>query len=37
LNFLSSLAAIVLLGVALFMCGIITILLIRAKRNTSAV
>ena len=37
LNFLSSLAAIVLLGVALFMCGIITILLIRAKRNISAV
>ena len=37
LNFLSSLAAIVLLGVALFMCGIITILLIKAKRNTSAV
>ena len=37
LNFLSSLAAIVLLGVALFMCAIITILLIRAKRNTSAV
>jgi len=37
LNFLSSLASIVLLGVALMMCGVITILLIRAKRNTSAV